>query len=194
MKAINDGIILSENIGHRDRTISLLGTKSQIQVMQDDLGNAEESLDRSETLILDEDIITPYYYSSYLIGELLYNLAQLEKALISKNNRSILKHKKTSLKSGRKAIRNSKKVVSERTKAYRQMGKYYWLIGKQGKALKWWDKSIQEGELLGARPDLSRTYFEVGKRLLEPQSKHKELNGIEAKGYPNSSQTRRAGD
>ena len=40
-----------------------------------------------------------------------------------------------------------------------------------------------EGERLGARPDLSRTYFEVGKRLLEPQSKHKQLNGIEAKGY-----------
>ncbi len=39
------------------------------------------------------------------------------------------------------------------------------------------------GERLGARPDLSRTYFEVGKRLLEPQSKHKELNGIDPKGY-----------
>ena len=63
------------------------------------------------------------------------------------------------------------------------MGKYYWLISKQSKALKWWDKAIKEGERLGARPDLSRTYFEVGKRLLEPQSKYKELNGIDAKGY-----------
>jgi hypothetical protein len=63
------------------------------------------------------------------------------------------------------------------------MGLYYWLINKQNKALKWWNKSIQEGERLGARPDLSRTYFEVGKRLLEPQSKYKELNGIDARGY-----------
>ena len=50
-------------------------------------------------------------------------------------------------------------------------------------SLKWWERSIKEGERLGARPDLSRTYFEVGKRLLEPQSKYKELNGIEARGY-----------
>jgi hypothetical protein len=63
------------------------------------------------------------------------------------------------------------------------MGLYYWLIGKQGKALKWWNKTIQEGERLCARPDLSRTYFEVGKRLLESHSKYKELNGIDAKGY-----------
>ena len=63
------------------------------------------------------------------------------------------------------------------------VGEYYWLIGKQKKAIKWWDKSIQEGERLGARPDLSRTYFEVGKRLLEPQGKYKELNGIDARGY-----------
>jgi len=182
LKAINECIILSENIGQRDRNISLLGKKSQIQVMQDDLGNAEASLDRSETLS-NEGIASPYYYSSYLMGVLLYNLAQLEKSLISKNNKAILKYKNKSLKSGIKAIRNSKKVVSERTKAYRQMGRYYWLIGKQGKALKWWDKSIQEGEGLGARPNLSRTYLEIGKRLLDHQSKHKKLNGIDGKGY-----------
>jgi hypothetical protein len=63
------------------------------------------------------------------------------------------------------------------------MGLYYWLIGKQSKALKWWDRTIQEGERLGARPDLSRTYMEVGKRLLGTQSKFKELNGISAKEY-----------
>jgi hypothetical protein len=63
------------------------------------------------------------------------------------------------------------------------MGQYYWLVGKQTKAFKWFDKSIKEGERLGARPDLSRTYFAVGKRLLEPQSKYKQLNGIDAKGY-----------
>jgi len=36
---------------------------------------------------------------------------------------------------------------------------------------------------MGARPDLSRTYFEVGKRLLEPGSKYKTLNGITAEEY-----------
>jgi hypothetical protein len=49
--------------------------------------------------------------------------------------------------------------------------------------MKWWDKAIKEGERLGARPDLSRTYFEVGKHLLKPESKYKQLNGIDANGY-----------
>jgi len=70
-----------------------------------------------------------------------------------------------------------------RSKVYRLMGEYHWLIGKQKKALKWWDKSIKTGEAMGARPDLSRTYFEVGKRLLEPGSKYKTLNGITAEEY-----------
>ena len=63
------------------------------------------------------------------------------------------------------------------------MGVYYWLIGKQKKALKWWDKSIRIGEHLGARPELARTYMEVGKRLLEPKSKHGALNGLSAEDY-----------
>jgi hypothetical protein len=47
----------------------------------------------------------------------------------------------------------------------------------------WWDRSIKEGQRLDARLELSRTYFEVGKRLIEPESKYKELNGIKAEEY-----------
>ena len=47
----------------------------------------------------------------------------------------------------------------------------------------WWRRAIEEGEQRGARLELSRTYFEIGKRLLEPESKYKMLNGITAKEY-----------
>jgi hypothetical protein len=86
-------------------------------------------------------------------------------------------------------IRKSGKVAGDRTEALRLMGTYYWLIHKQRKGLKWWSKSIQEGERLGARPELSRTYMEVGKRLLEPDSKYKDLNGIGAEEYLNKART-----
>ena len=33
------------------------------------------------------------------------------------------------------------------------------------------------------RLELSRAYYEVGKRLLEPKSKYKELDGIKAEEY-----------
>jgi hypothetical protein len=42
---------------------------------------------------------------------------------------------------------------------------------------------------LGPRPDLSRTYMEVGKRLLKPKSTYKELIGISATAYLDKAET-----
>ena len=80
-------------------------------------------------------------------------------------------------------LKQSQKVAQHRTEAYRLMGIYYWLLKSQKKCLMWWNRSIREGERLGARLELSRTYFEVGKRLLEPESKYQKLNGIKAEEY-----------
>jgi TPR repeat protein len=65
------------------------------------------------------------------------------------------------------------------------MGTRSWLMGERKKALKWWSKSIEAGERLKFRPDLSRTYFEIGRRLSEPNSPYKELNVITAAEYLN---------
>jgi hypothetical protein len=74
------------------------------------------------------------------------------------------------------------------TRAVR-IGIYYWLIGKQKKALQWWRRSIKEGERINARLELSRTYMEVGRRLLEPKSKYKELNGMTVTEYLQKART-----
>jgi hypothetical protein len=65
------------------------------------------------------------------------------------------------------------------------MGLYYWLIGRPKKALTWWAKSIETAGRLGARPELARTFMEVGKRLLEEKrkGKPKQLSGIKAEEY-----------
>jgi hypothetical protein len=60
---------------------------------------------------------------------------------------------------------------------------YFWLIHEEKKALKWWLRAIEEGERLGARLDLSRAYFEVGKRLLESGSSRKMFDGVKAEEY-----------
>jgi hypothetical protein len=75
------------------------------------------------------------------------------------------------------------KVASDKTETFKLMGVYYWHIGKQKKAITWWGKSIRIGKELGARTELSRTYMEVGKRLLEKKSKFQQLNGIQAGEY-----------
>ena len=77
-------------------------------------------------------------------------------------------------------MRIGPKVAPERTEGYKLIGSYYWLSRRQKRALKWWGRSIAEGERLHARPELARSYMEVGKRLLGPDSEHRELNGIPA--------------
>jgi len=80
-------------------------------------------------------------------------------------------------------LRVSRKMAQHRTEAYKLAGVYSWLIHEQEKALKWWHKAVQEGERLGARLELARAYFEIGKRLLEPNSKYEMLDGITGSQY-----------
>ena len=93
------------------------------------------------------------------------------------------------VKGTRAVILDTRKTAPGRTEAYKLMGTYFWLIGKQRKALAWWKRSIKEGERLGARPELCRTYMEVGKRLMESQSKYRELNGLGGEDYLNKART-----
>ena len=68
------------------------------------------------------------------------------------------------------------------------MGVYYWLVDSRSDALTWWDRAMKEGERLGARVDLSRAYFEVGRHLLKSDGKYRELNGVDAQGYLDKAQ------
>jgi hypothetical protein len=49
--------------------------------------------------------------------------------------------------------------------------------------VKFWLKAITESKRVAARPDLARTYMEIGKRFLEDKSKYKALNGIGVEEY-----------
>ena len=85
--------------------------------------------------------------------------------------------------------KNSKKIANDRTEIFKLIGAFFWLIDKQKKALRWWDQSIKEGERLDARLELSRTYFEIGKRLLEPNSNYTSLNSISGETYLDKART-----
>ena len=102
---------------------------------------------------------------------------------------TISKLRKNVCKSGKNALINSKKYAVYRTAVFKLTGLYYWLVNKQNKAVKWWKRAIEEGERLGARPHIARTYMEIGKRFIEEKSKYKELNGISAKEYLEKAKT-----
>ena len=63
------------------------------------------------------------------------------------------------------ALMMSKRFKGGRPYAYRLKGTYHWLKNQRITAKKWWRKSIEAGEQLGAKYHLGMTYFEMGKRM-----------------------------
>jgi hypothetical protein len=49
---------------------------------------------------------------------------------------------------------------------YRLTGRLCWLIGERERAIQWWEHGILEGERMRARPEVARTYLELGQRLV----------------------------
>jgi tetratricopeptide (TPR) repeat protein len=164
--------------------IYTFGLKANIEILTGDLSGAEKTLNYVKNLVQKESFLPPIYFIRYLMSQFLFDLNMLEKSVISTDSPiKKSKYRKKSLKSWKRLRAVVRKWAGDRTEAFRLMGVYYWILGKQKQALNWWIKSIKEGERLGARLELSRTYLEVGKRLLEPGSKYKELDGVKAKDY-----------
>ena len=63
------------------------------------------------------------------------------------------------------------------------MGTYYWTINEHAKARRRWHRAVQEGERLGARPQLVSLYREIGRCLLEKKGKHMKLYGLNGDAY-----------
>jgi hypothetical protein len=162
--------------------IYLYSLKAKIQILMGDASDAKESLDNAEK-IKSEVTAAPYQLGECALSRFILSLYLLEEALKKTDKTAISLLRRKALKEGKNALKLANRNAITKIETLKQMGSYYWLIGKQRKALKWWRITISEGQRLNDRLELSRTYFEVGKRLLESKSKHKELDGIKAEEY-----------
>jgi tetratricopeptide (TPR) repeat protein len=177
------GVSIAEQANMNPPKLRSLGLKIIVEVLLGQLDKAALSVKNGETLLAELGIVGPLYRTPFMLGRFLTHLEQLKDALKSGNRSRIGKCERETRLSAKQAVRVSKKHALYRTWILKSIGEYYWLINKQGKAIKWWEKAMMEGECLGSRIDLSRTYFEVGKRLMEPQSKYKDVNGVEAEDH-----------
>jgi tetratricopeptide (TPR) repeat protein len=162
--------------------------KARMQIMLGDIKGAKVAFSLGKEYG-SEVMAVPYYRSCLLICESILGLHELEASIESGKAKELAKNRRAAFRTGKTMVRTSCRVACGRTESYKLMGIYYWLIGKQKKALQSWRRSIQEGERIAARLELSRTYMEVGKRLLEPKSKYKELNGMTAEEYLQKART-----
>ena len=99
------------------------------------------------------------------MARLLFDLTALEEAAERGDREQWRTLRRQARRAARQAVRIVAKVAKERTETYRLVGRLSWVLGNRRRALAWWAKSIAEGERLRARPELARTYLEVGQRL-----------------------------
>jgi hypothetical protein len=175
---------LESGIHFLNRTAKEIGSviysfKAHTQILLGDFHGAHESLRCAED-ILSRIKQMPWFGACYLVAQLTFDLARWEESVTGGHKPASDEYRKRAHGSVKKLMRIVPKVAPERTEGYKLIGTYYWLSRRQKKALKWWARSIAEGEHLHARPELARSYMEVGKRLLGPDSKHRELDGIQA--------------
>src|SRR5262249_28447849 len=84
-------------------------------------------------------------------------------------------------RSARLALRIAGRVARERPEVYRLAGRLAWLRGREEQALAWWASSLDAAEGLGARPEIGRTYAEVG-RSLQTSGRAGRLGTLDAEG------------
>jgi len=185
----NNLLSFSRKRGLELHELHALGWRAAADLLMRDITSAQDSLKESEEIRDRQTFCAPWYLAGSLIAKFMLDLQLLEGAIADDSQPLVADFAKSALKSGKAAVKNSAKWAPNLTESLRFMGKYYWLVGKRRQALKWFVKSIKAGERLGARPELSRTYFEVGKCLLEPNTHQKELNGVSAKEYLKKAET-----
>ena len=179
---VDAGIRLTSRTDFKVYLINLYSVKARAQTMLGDISGAEGSIAEAEKITSDMSAV-PQNLGEYALQRFILDLYLLEDALGRGDMTASSRQRNISLKSGKYSLKMASKLATMKTETLKLMGVFFWLTGKQRKATKWWHKAISEGQRLNDRLEVSRTYLEVGKRLLEPKSKHKELDSIKAEEY-----------
>ncbi len=153
-----------------------------IYVLTGDIEKSERCFQRAEK-IRRQIQAAPFQLSNLYRIQLEIDLYRLRERMREGSRVKARESQRKAIRSAKQLLGVTRKVAQHRTDSYRLMGAYYWMMNKQGKALRWWHRTVQEGKRLRARPQLARAYFEVGKRLLEPERKYRDLDGLRAKEY-----------
>jgi tetratricopeptide (TPR) repeat protein len=156
--------------------------KAWIHLMMGAIQKAQECLERSDKIRLQSET-APFQLSNLFKTQSDLDLYRLKEAIESGNRAKINEFQRKVFKSAKLFQELAKKVAYHRTDSYRLAGASYWAINKQEKALSRWHRAVQEGERLGARPQLARLYLEVGRCLLEEKGKYTKLDGLDGKDF-----------
>jgi class 3 adenylate cyclase/tetratricopeptide (TPR) repeat protein len=187
MRTFHEGITFVDKKASKNMHFLMHALKARALLLSGEIEEAGDCFKYLET-IGSETPLAPHHLSGYLIGRFMFALHRLENA-VKTGDTSYGKYAQEARLWGKESLKLSKKSNLDRVEVRRHLGTFHWLTGKKRDALKWWRLSIETGEAFNMKPELSRTYFEIGKRLSEPNSPYQELNGISAAEYLNKAKT-----
>ncbi len=159
----NAGLDLVHKKGWGLSIFNMYSLKASMHLSMKELEKARNSLDQANQ-IRPEVKVVPIQLAAFYRSEFDYYLRRLEDALRDGRREDLSEHRRNAIKSGKLLIRTCQKAALYRTESYRLMGVYQWLTQDRKNAFKWWNRAVREGERLGARPQLARTYAEMAIR------------------------------
>jgi len=179
---VNRGIDLVQRKGWRSSIFTMHSLKALTHIVMKQTEEAGKSLDRANQAG-SEVRTAPIQMALFCRSQFEYYLRLMEYSLSSGHRREFAEHRSDALKSGKMMVKTCRKAALYRTDSFRLMGVYNWLIDDRKSAWKWWHKAIKEGKSLGARPELARTYADMGLRSFRIGGDTPDLNAGKAKEY-----------
>jgi hypothetical protein len=180
MKESKEGIAFDEKARSGFWTLHIC--QAWIYIERRAMQEAEKALQRADEISLQAEK-APFQLSPHLKAQLEIDLYHLRESIRGGNQAEVDPLRRKAFKSSKLLQKVTRKVAYHRTDSYRLMGTYYWVINEREKALVRWHRAVQEGERLGARPQLARLYFEAGKCILEKKGKYITLDGLKGEAY-----------
>ncbi|MEJ2717731.1 MAG: DUF2791 family P-loop domain-containing protein [Deltaproteobacteria bacterium] len=184
---VNRGIELVQRKGWTVSELSMHSLEAMIHLLGKETEKARASLDKADQ-IRSKVRVAPMQISFFYRSQFEYYLHRLEDSLTA-GHREGTEFRWNALKSGEMLIKTCQKAALYRTDSYRLMGVYNWLINDRKSAFNFWNKAISEGGIIGARPQLSRTYAEMGMRPCAVNGKFPDADESTAKEHLQKAKT-----
>ena len=154
---------------HPELSLSLLalGARSKVRTLQGDLEGAAEDLASAEQILESRQLVPPYHGTSVRRSQLLHAVAELDAARGGVDPAGAKSRAARAAAAARAALKSVRGFAARRPEVYRLEGSRRWLGGDRRRAQRWWERSLETADALGARPEWARTRLEIGRRLAE---------------------------
>jgi len=181
MKVMDEALGFARKTEYKMQLMLYLCLQSMAFSALHDFDNARKSLSEAEILL--KDFRINLCYVQYLFAKSYIEIAELKSKPLNQSKG------KRALKTTKYLINKAQKVRKHLPEAYRLRAILFSCLSRPQKALRNFDKSIKSAQIFEGNLELSRTYFEVGKFLRDPNNKKERINGMNATEYLKKAKT-----